>query len=108
MELVHQAPRTRSHIVKAVSLSQTACNVYMLVRRADLAESMSRGRDGHSGAATDSPLREVHRNCEAANPHRRLTTPEDVARYLVALCHPATYWMTGNTLRVDGGESIVG
>jgi NAD(P)-dependent dehydrogenase (short-subunit alcohol dehydrogenase family) len=42
------------------------------------------------------------------NPHKRLTTPEDVARCLVALCHPATYWMTGNTLRVDGGESIVG
>jgi NAD(P)-dependent dehydrogenase (short-subunit alcohol dehydrogenase family) len=42
------------------------------------------------------------------NPHHRLTTPEDVARCLVALCHPATYWMTGNTLRVDGGESIVG
>ena len=25
------------------------------------------------------------------NPHHRLTTPEDVARCLVALCHPATY-----------------
>ncbi len=42
------------------------------------------------------------------NPHRRLTTPEDVARCIVALCHPATYWMTGNTIQVDGGESIVG
>jgi len=42
------------------------------------------------------------------NPHRRLTTPEDVARCIVALSHPATYWMTGNTLHVDGGESIVG
>jgi len=41
------------------------------------------------------------------NPHRRLTTPEDVARSIAALCHPATYWMTGNTLHVDGGESIV-
>ena len=42
------------------------------------------------------------------NPHHRLTTPEDVARCIVALCHPATYWMTGNTLHVDGGENIVG
>jgi enoyl-[acyl-carrier protein] reductase III len=42
------------------------------------------------------------------NPHKRLTTPDDVARCIVALCHPATYWMTGNTLRVDGGESRVG
>ncbi len=42
------------------------------------------------------------------NPHRRLTTPEDVARCIAALCHPATYWLTGNTLQVDGGENIVG
>jgi enoyl-[acyl-carrier protein] reductase III len=42
------------------------------------------------------------------NPHRRLTVPEDVARCIAALCHPATYWLTGNTLHVDGGENIVG
>jgi enoyl-[acyl-carrier protein] reductase III len=42
------------------------------------------------------------------NPHGRLTTPEDVARSIAALCHPATYWMTGNVIHVDGGESIVG
>jgi NAD(P)-dependent dehydrogenase (short-subunit alcohol dehydrogenase family) len=42
------------------------------------------------------------------NPHRRLTTPDDVARCIVALCHPATYWMTGNTIHVDGGENVVG
>jgi NAD(P)-dependent dehydrogenase (short-subunit alcohol dehydrogenase family) len=42
------------------------------------------------------------------NPNKRLTTPEDVARCIAALCHPATYWLTGNTLHVDGGENIVG
>jgi NAD(P)-dependent dehydrogenase (short-subunit alcohol dehydrogenase family) len=42
------------------------------------------------------------------NPNRRLTTPEDVARSIAVLCHPATYWMTGNTIHVDGGENIVG
>lgn len=42
------------------------------------------------------------------NPNKRLTQPEDVARCIAALCHPATYWMTGNTLHVDGGENIVG
>jgi enoyl-[acyl-carrier-protein] reductase (NADH) len=42
------------------------------------------------------------------NPSRRLTQPEDVARTIAALCHPATYWLTGNTLHVDGGENIVG
>ncbi|MFQ5529268.1 MAG: enoyl-ACP reductase [Gemmatimonadota bacterium] len=42
------------------------------------------------------------------NPYGRLTTPEDVARCLVALCDRGTDWMTGNTLRVDGGEDFVG
>lgn len=42
------------------------------------------------------------------NPQKRLTTPEDVGRCIAALCHPATYWMTGNTVHVDGGENIVG
>jgi len=42
------------------------------------------------------------------NPSKRLTQAEDVARCIAALCHPATYWLTGNTLQVDGGESIVG
>jgi NAD(P)-dependent dehydrogenase (short-subunit alcohol dehydrogenase family) len=42
------------------------------------------------------------------NPHKRLGAPEDVARTIAALCHPATYWLTGNTLYVDGGENLVG
>ena len=42
------------------------------------------------------------------NPHRRLTTTEDVARAIVVLAHPDTYWMTGNVIGIDGGEDIVG
>ena len=64
---------------------------------------------------TDSPaLRQIpdhEKIMEIArlrNPHKRLTLPEDVARCIAALCHPATYWLTGNTLQVDGGENIVG
>jgi len=40
------------------------------------------------------------------NPHGRLTTPEDVAKCIVALSGSGTAWMTGNTIRVDGGETI--
>lgn len=42
------------------------------------------------------------------NPGGRLTTPEDVSRTLVALSLPETRWMTGNVIRVDGGEDITG
>lgn len=64
---------------------------------------------------TDSPaLRQIPNHekimeiARLRNPNKRLTLPEDVARCIAALCHPATYWMTGNTLHVDGGENIVG
>ena len=40
------------------------------------------------------------------NPHGRLTTPQDVARALVALARPETAWITGNVIGVDGGEEI--
>ncbi|HWM76306.1 MAG TPA: SDR family oxidoreductase [Methylomirabilota bacterium] len=53
-----------------------------------------------SDAIKDSALRR--------NPHRRLTTVEDVAKAIVVLSHPDTYWMTGNVIGVDGGEEIVG
>ena len=42
------------------------------------------------------------------NPQGRMTTPEDVARAIVVLTHPDTYWITGNVIGVDGGEDIVG
>jgi NAD(P)-dependent dehydrogenase (short-subunit alcohol dehydrogenase family) len=41
------------------------------------------------------------------NPYDRLTTPEDVAKCLVELARSGTAWMTGNTIRVDGGEDFV-
>jgi enoyl-[acyl-carrier protein] reductase III len=42
------------------------------------------------------------------NPSGRLTTPDDVARAIVALSHDATAWITGNVIGVDGGEDAVG
>jgi enoyl-[acyl-carrier protein] reductase III len=42
------------------------------------------------------------------NPGGRLTTVEDVAKAIVVLSHPDTYWLTGNVIGVDGGEEIVG
>ena len=64
---------------------------------------------------TDTPaLRKIRGSAKlieiatARNPHHRLTTPADVARCISALCCEKTYWMTGNTLRVDGGEGSVG
>jgi len=42
-----------------------------------------------------------------SNPGKRLTTPEDVAEILVSLSLCDSSWMTGNILRIDGGEDLV-
>lgn len=64
---------------------------------------------------TDTPaLRKIPGNeaivegARQRNPAGRLTTPEDVARCLVALSAPGTEWMTGNVIQVDGGEDVAG
>jgi len=44
----------------------------------------------------------------ARNPSGRLTAPEDIAQAIAALVAPGLAWMTGNVLRVDGGETITG
>lgn len=62
---------------------------------------------------TDTPaLRKIPQNEDLIkfamlkNPSKRLTTPEDVGKAIAALCSKELYWMTGNVIRVDGGEDI--
>ncbi len=49
---------------------------------------------------------ELRAVAEARNPGGRLTRPEDVGEALVALASPRLYWMTGNTIGIDGGEMM--
>ena len=42
------------------------------------------------------------------NPGKRLTTPEDVAKFIALLGLSEESWLTGNIIRVDGGEDITG
>ena len=64
---------------------------------------------------TDTPaLRKIPGNeqmIEYANKHNpsgRLTTPEDIADYVSLLSKSSNSWMTGNVIRIDGGEDIIG
>ncbi len=43
----------------------------------------------------------------ARNPGGRITTTEDVARAVCVLSQPGIAWLTGNVIRVDGGEALV-
>jgi enoyl-[acyl-carrier protein] reductase III len=42
-----------------------------------------------------------------SNPGKRLTTPNDVADMLAALSLCESTWMTGNIIRIDGGEDLI-
>ncbi len=63
---------------------------------------------------TDTPaLRKIPGNeimiesAKARNPFGRLTTPEDVAKAIAAFSLPHFDFMSGNVLRIDGGENVV-
>ncbi len=49
---------------------------------------------------------EMREGAARRNPFGRLTTTEDVARSIRALSEPGLVWITGNVIRVDGGEAI--
>ena len=50
--------------------------------------------------------KELSERARLANPHRRLTTPEDVAEAIALLAAARTSWLTGNVIGVDGGEIL--
>lgn len=63
---------------------------------------------------TDTPaLRKIPGNeamlerARELNPTGTLTTPEIVGKSIAAFCHPDLHFMTGNVIRVDGGEDNV-
>ena len=64
---------------------------------------------------TDTPaLRKIPGNeqmmefAKLRNPHRRLTTTEDVAKAIAIFSNSGADWVTGNVIGADGGEDIVG
>lgn len=49
---------------------------------------------------------ELIERAQRYNPHKRLTTPEDVADAIVLLAQTPSSWITGNIIGVDGGENL--
>ena len=48
------------------------------------------------------------KNTKKINPHGELTTTQKVADAIATLATSGTQWMTGDLIRVDGGEDIAG
>ena len=66
------------------------------------------------GGVTDTPaLRKIPgavkmlEVAKARNPSLHNCTPEDVAKAIALLAHDNSYFLSGNVIRVDGGEDVV-
>jgi NAD(P)-dependent dehydrogenase (short-subunit alcohol dehydrogenase family) len=97
-----------------VSAAKAALESHIRQIALELAQQGITANAIQAGVTNTPALRKIPGNEEmlasalSLNPGRRLTTPQDVARAVVALSHPFTQWMTGNVIRVDGGEDIAG
>ena len=47
-------------------------------------------------------------NAKSINPHKRLTQTSDIGDFIEVLTQYESSWMTGNIIRLDGGEDITG
>lgn len=66
------------------------------------------------GGVTDTPALkkipgaiEMLEVAKARNPSMRNCTPEDIAKAITLLAHDNSYFISGNVIRVDGGEDVV-
>ena len=97
----------------AVSAAKAAIESHVRQMALELAPQGISANSIQAGVTDTPALRKIPgsdamlERATALNPTGRLTTPEIVADSIVQFCHPALEFMTGNVIRVDGGEDIV-
>ncbi|MBI4484004.1 MAG: SDR family oxidoreductase [Acidobacteria bacterium] len=98
----------------AVSASKAALESHMRQLAVELAPLGISANAIMAGVTETPALRKIPghesmvQHALGMNPSGRLTQPQDVARAVAVLSHAGTDWMTGNVIRVDGGEDIAG
>ena len=98
----------------AVSAAKSALESYVRQLAVELAPHGVAVNALRAGVTDTPALRKIPGNeamierVLAMHPAARLTTPEDVARALVALSGPGGGWVSGNVIGVDGAEDIAG
>ena len=98
----------------AVSAAKAALESHIRQLAMELAPHGATANAIRAGVTDTPALRKIPGNeqmmefSKLRNPHRRLTTPEDVAHAIAVLANSGAGWVTGNTIGVDGGEDIVG
>ena len=92
---------------KAVLESHIRQLAFELMPRGITANAIQAGVTITPGSSKIPGIEKLAEFAKMRNPGGRLTTPQDVAETISALMSDKTQWMTGNVIRVDGGEDIV-
>ncbi len=97
----------------AVSAAKASLESYCRQLAVELSEFGIAANSIQAGVTDTPALRKIPGNeqmiekARGLNPGRRLTMPEDVAKIIALLGLSEESWLTGNTIRVDGGEDII-
>ena len=92
---------------KAVLESHIRQLAFELMPMGITANSIQAGVTVTPGSSKIPGIEKLTTFAKLRNPGGRLTTPQDVAQAIAVLMDDRTHWMTGNVIRVDGGEDIV-
>lgn len=92
---------------KAVLESHIRQLAFELMPHGITANALQAGVTVTPGASKIPDFEKLAEFARLRNPAGRLTTPQDVAKAIAALMSDQTHWMTGNVIRLDGGEDIV-
>ena len=96
-----------------VSAAKAALESHIRVLAMELAAGGVTANAIQAGVTDTAALRmipgheEIVRFALARHPAKRLTTPADVARFIVLLTSPDSQWVNGDVLRVDGVEDAL-
>jgi len=98
----------------AVSMAKAALESAVRQLAVELAPYKIAANSIQAGITDTEALRKIPEsekiinNASNNNPNKRLTLPEDVGKIIANIGLSNDNWMTGNTIRLDGGEDIFG
>ncbi len=97
----------------AVSAAKSSLESYIRQLALELAPYRITANSIRAGVTNTAALRKIPGNevlmdnATMRNPYHRLTTPEDVAKFIALMTHENASWANGDIMNVDGGENSV-
>ncbi|HVP27584.1 MAG TPA: SDR family oxidoreductase [Myxococcota bacterium] len=95
--------------VKAAMINHAANAASKLASKGIRVNAVAPGAVEFPGGSWDAIRQmnpKMYEGVKSRNPWKRLGTPEEIANVIVFLCSDAASWITGQTIVLDGGDSL--